>query len=163
MSDRKAEIRARFVAEAARIGEDPCALAFSDEDVQSLEEKVNDFCCTAMQGELARTCAQHEDRRDCADNVITVAPDGGYGILIHDGGHSYYRINFCPWCGKKLSRADADVVQDAVAGSMEPMTRAQLVTATGLSDEDVRVAVEVLVAVGEVEVDAAKRVRIAKP
>jgi len=28
---------------------------------------------------------------------------GRYGIIIHDGGGSFYEINFCPWCGKRTS------------------------------------------------------------
>ena len=27
-----------------------------------------------------------------------------YGIKVLDGGSSVQRINFCPWCGKKLPR-----------------------------------------------------------
>jgi hypothetical protein len=26
-----------------------------------------------------------------------------FGLPIHDGGSSFIKINFCPWCGKKLT------------------------------------------------------------
>ncbi|MFN7913447.1 MAG: DUF6980 family protein [Bacteroidota bacterium] len=25
-----------------------------------------------------------------------------YGIPIHDGGYSFIKIKFCPWCGKPI-------------------------------------------------------------
>lgn len=36
------------------------------------------------------------------DIVIYIARDRTYGIPIHDGGSSYIRIHFCPWCGEKF-------------------------------------------------------------
>jgi hypothetical protein len=61
------------------------------------------YCCDIMKGELERTCNHHADRQDCADNVIHLSKDGTqWGIMIHDGGHSVYDINFCPWCGERL-------------------------------------------------------------
>jgi hypothetical protein len=27
-----------------------------------------------------------------------------YGIPIHDGGSSFIEIEFCPWCGTKLTK-----------------------------------------------------------
>ena len=37
------------------------------------------------------------------DSVITQYKKGkAFGIPIHDGGSSFIRINYCPWCGKKL-------------------------------------------------------------
>ena len=32
----------------------------------------------------------------------------GYGLIIHDGGESFILIQFCPWCGKKLSHDRRD-------------------------------------------------------
>lgn len=38
------------------------------------------------------------------DSVITYASKRKeFGIPIHDGGSSYIQINYCPWCGQKLS------------------------------------------------------------
>ena len=43
----------------------------------------------------------HEDRYDCLDAFVAVVR-GGYGLIIHDGGHSVVEINFCPWCSTKF-------------------------------------------------------------
>ncbi len=32
-----------------------------------------------------------------------------YGIIIHDSGKSYIKIEFCPWCGKKLPVSKRDL------------------------------------------------------
>nr|WP_067736167.1 hypothetical protein [Novosphingobium naphthalenivorans] len=48
------------------------------------------------------TCETHPDRHDCGDCLIDQDSNGCYGIMIHDGGSSMVRINFCPWCGAKL-------------------------------------------------------------
>ena len=37
------------------------------------------------------------------DSIIThTAKRKQFGIPIHDGGSSFIKINFCPWCGKNL-------------------------------------------------------------
>lgn len=61
------------------------------------------FCCGAMSDAVKYRCPDHEHRSDCADCLIEHYPSSGdYGILIHDGGTSYMRISFCPWCGTRL-------------------------------------------------------------
>ena len=48
-------------------------------------------------------CEQHPDVFDCSDNLIYHSAESGeYGLVIHDGGSSYARIDYCPWCGAKL-------------------------------------------------------------
>jgi hypothetical protein len=118
-------------------------------------------CCTGMQEHLAHECKDHHNPFDCPDHVMVHIGED-YGIPIHDGGRSYIQVSFCPWCGTKLTRADADVVYDAVAAAAEPLTRAEIVEATALSSADVHDAVEVLVSVGEVEIGGDKRVRITR-
>jgi len=59
------------------------------------------YCCDTMKSHLNRTCLQHSFI-DCADNVIVYCGRKTYGILIHDGGSSYYQIKYCPWCGKEF-------------------------------------------------------------
>ncbi len=50
-------------------------------------------------------CPDHKDRFDCPDCLIHYAEKNGeYGIIIHDGGTSFAGIQFCPWCGKGLSK-----------------------------------------------------------
>ena len=56
-----------------------------------------------MEYYLNMKCKQHKSPCDCPDNVITYnEKTGKYGLIIHDGGSSYYKIAFCPWCGQRL-------------------------------------------------------------
>jgi len=60
-------------------------------------------CCEMMGEHLNRKCEQHPDLYDCPDVVITGPPEQSkWGLPIHDGGHSFISIQFCPFCGKKL-------------------------------------------------------------
>jgi hypothetical protein len=48
-------------------------------------------------------CEAHPDPFDCTDNLIYYPPDSEqYGPIIHDGGSSFSRITYCPWCGARL-------------------------------------------------------------
>jgi hypothetical protein len=58
-------------------------------------------CCARMSEELNRICPAHANRSDCPDALVT-AMNGGYGLMIHDGGTSAMGIAFCPWCGARL-------------------------------------------------------------
>jgi len=60
------------------------------------------YCCSKMKYYLNLRCQQHPSPFDCPDNVVIKTKKGEYGIIIHDGGPSYYKINYCPWCGKNL-------------------------------------------------------------
>ncbi|OYW41917.1 MAG: hypothetical protein B7Z38_06655 [Rhodobacterales bacterium 12-64-8] len=55
-----------------------------------------------MERDLIRSCPQHPDRYDCPDNLI-VETERGFGLIVHDGGHSHVQISYCPWCGTGLS------------------------------------------------------------
>jgi hypothetical protein len=64
-------------------------------------------CCEEMHQQVTRTCDRHPDRFDCPDCLIHYSErTGGYGIIVHDGGRSFIRIAFCPWCGTKLPDID---------------------------------------------------------
>jgi hypothetical protein len=54
-----------------------------------------------MDYDLSQKCDVHETRYECPDALITVVR-GGYGLIVHDGGSSFIKISFCPWCGSKL-------------------------------------------------------------
>jgi hypothetical protein len=54
-----------------------------------------------MDDDLSQTCDLHETRFDCPDALIAVM-EGGYRLIVHDGGSSVIEIHFCPWCGSKL-------------------------------------------------------------
>jgi hypothetical protein len=61
-------------------------------------------CCEAMQAQVEFTCPDHPEQDDCPDALISYfAKRREYGLRIHDGGSSSIAINFCPWCGAKLS------------------------------------------------------------
>ena len=59
-----------------------------------------------MDYDLNQSCDKHTDRGDCPDALIAVVR-GGYGLIVHDGGSSVIRIDFCPWCGSKLPEISA--------------------------------------------------------
>lgn len=40
-------------------------------------------------------------RAQCPDVVIEQYKND-VGLPVKDGGSSYIKINFCPWCGKKV-------------------------------------------------------------
>lgn len=61
------------------------------------------ICCEDMRLDLERLCDLHPERWDCPDCLVWYsASQNGYGLIIHDGGESYLRIRFCPWCGTAL-------------------------------------------------------------
>ncbi len=55
-------------------------------------------CCDRMDRDLNETCDAHGDRFACPDALIQ-SVNGGYGLIVHDGGSSVIEISFCPWCG----------------------------------------------------------------
>jgi len=56
-----------------------------------------------MAEQLAWKCDTHPDPIDCPDKVIYLSSRGTFGLRIHDGGSSYYFIDYCPWCGTRVS------------------------------------------------------------
>lgn len=58
-------------------------------------------CCKFMTAQMAKVCPNHDDPWDCPDYVI-VERKGGFGIPIRDGGRSYMRLYYCPWCATQL-------------------------------------------------------------
>ncbi len=62
---------------------------------------MSDECCSRMEHDLHQQCDEHPDRFDCPDSLIT-KNKSGYGLIVHDGGHSYIKISYCPWCGTKI-------------------------------------------------------------
>jgi hypothetical protein len=58
---------------------------------------------TLLRGEVERACETHPDRFACPDCLVHHSPKSGhYGLIVHDGGRSSLRIQFCPWCGVRL-------------------------------------------------------------
>jgi hypothetical protein len=68
-------------------------------------------CCERMAVDLQHKCDVHSDRFECPDAFIS-STRGGYGLMIHDGGHSVIEISFCPWCGSKLPPIKRSLIVD---------------------------------------------------
>ena len=65
---------------------------------------------------VAYACEQHPDRSDCPDCLVEYCPKfDEYGLMIHDGGSSSISIQFCPWCGSRLSECKRDCWFDELA------------------------------------------------
>ena len=66
-------------------------------------------CCEDMRRHVKYVCDQHADRYDCPDCLVSYSPTRReYGLIIHDGGTSYIRIQFCPWIGTRLPESTRD-------------------------------------------------------
>lgn len=60
-------------------------------------------CCNQMMEILNLDCNEGESSFQCSNSVMYYNEKfDEYGMIIHDGGSSYIKIDFCPWCGKKL-------------------------------------------------------------
>lgn len=61
------------------------------------------YCCEHMAEKINHKCSTHTDPFECPDHLICYDEEyEEFGIMIHDGGHSYVAIDFCPWCGSPL-------------------------------------------------------------
>jgi len=62
------------------------------------------YCCLMMADKVYQSLDEDgEIKYDDVDVIINKWDKGLYGIPIHDGGTSMVLINYCPWCGTKLS------------------------------------------------------------
>jgi hypothetical protein len=92
------------------------ARAAGGHQADTLAAVNGDYCCDTMRADLERVCDQHPDRWDCPDALIGYfASTGEYGLIVHDGGSSMSVIEYCPWCGAKLTRS-----RDARSGRVIP-------------------------------------------
>ncbi len=70
-----------------------------------LKEKKIDcskYCCLKM-AYYVSMATKNLLKKDDPDIVINFySKEKKYGLPIHDGGNSYIKIDYCPWCGKKL-------------------------------------------------------------
>ena len=61
------------------------------------------YCCIMMANYLIEDKKSKGKEEINYDSVMTHYKKGGvFGIPIHDGGSSFIKINYCPWCGTKL-------------------------------------------------------------
>jgi hypothetical protein len=60
-------------------------------------------CCEEMDYHANLNCDIHENPYDCLGKIILfIEKENDYGLIIHNGGSSYIKIDFCPWCGSNL-------------------------------------------------------------
>jgi hypothetical protein len=68
------------------------------------------FCCDTMTERINHKCQQHDDPFECPDNLVYYSPKfDEYGLIVHDGGSSYIKIEFCPWCGTNVPESKRDL------------------------------------------------------
>ncbi len=64
-------------------------------------------CCKKMNEQIEFVCEAHPEKFDCPDNLIFHSKNSDeFGLIIHDGGSSFMKIDFCPFCGKNLAKND---------------------------------------------------------
>lgn len=69
------------------------------------DNEESSHCCEMMQTNVNYSCEVHDNAYECPDHLIFYNKvSRSYGIIIHDGGESVVKINYCPWCGKKLPK-----------------------------------------------------------
>ncbi|HEY1013063.1 MAG TPA: HEAT repeat domain-containing protein [Herpetosiphonaceae bacterium] len=62
------------------------------------------WCCAQMTAQQTQVCPDHPDPADCPDRLVSYdAETDTYGLWIHDGGHSFIALAYCPWCGAHLA------------------------------------------------------------
>lgn len=62
-----------------------------------------------MKRQFNMVCPLHEERWECSDKLVCYSPKfDEYGLVVHDGGSSSVRIEYCPWCGTKLPESKRD-------------------------------------------------------
>lgn len=72
-------------------------------------------CCSAMTKALEHHCAEHSNRFECPDALISYYDKfDEYGLIIHDGGTAVSSIDYCPYCGKKLPESKRDLWFDTL-------------------------------------------------
>jgi hypothetical protein len=64
---------------------------------------VLSLCCDDMARAVTFDCEHCRDSFDCADVLVHYSEaHGHFGLIIRDGGKSWVKIDFCPWCGQQL-------------------------------------------------------------
>lgn len=65
------------------------------------------YCCKKMNYFLGQ-CSKDKDFN--SDDIIYYEPKfDEYGIVVHDSGNSYIKMEYCPWCGTKLPASKRDL------------------------------------------------------
>ena len=65
------------------------------------------FCCAKMEYFVNKN---REKQKFDSDDIIYYSPQfDEYGLVVHDSGESYIKIDYCPWGGKKLPESKRDL------------------------------------------------------
>jgi hypothetical protein len=72
------------------------------QEIKKSKVKIGRHCCTKMTYYLIFDKKTNEINPDAIIRFNKREKD--YGIPIHDGGMSYIKIAFCPWCGTLLTK-----------------------------------------------------------
>ncbi|MDX5435811.1 MAG: hypothetical protein LPK03_01370 [Pontibacter sp.] len=63
------------------------------------------YCCMMMADKVFESLDEDgEIKYDDPEVIINKWDEGFYGIPVHDGSATMVVINYCPWCGSKLSK-----------------------------------------------------------
>ena len=72
------------------------------QQIKKSKVKVGRHCCTKMTYYLTFDKRTKEINPDAIVRFNKKNKD--YGIPIHDGGQSFIEIDYCPWCGTRLTK-----------------------------------------------------------
>lgn len=63
-----------------------------------------EVCCDDLARAMKLDCDKCRNGFECADVLVHYSEQHNhYGLIVHDGGESWVKIDFCPWCGSRLS------------------------------------------------------------
>ena len=79
-----------------------CADWYLKQEIKKAGLSYKKYCCVEMAYHLIKDKESKNQKGINYDSVVTKRR-GNFGLPIHDGGNSYILINYCPWCGSKLS------------------------------------------------------------
>jgi len=79
-----------------------CADWYLKQRIKEAGLSYKKYCCVEMAYYLIEDKKSKNQKEINYDSVVTKSRDD-FGLPIHDGGNSYIVINYCPWCGSKLS------------------------------------------------------------
>jgi hypothetical protein len=75
------------------------------EKLKSKGFDYDNYCCLMLADKIFESLDEDgETRYDDPEIVINKWDEGLYGIPVHNGSASMVVINYCPWCGTKLSK-----------------------------------------------------------
>lgn len=95
-----------YEAYAEAIHEDEACYSWATaEKLTSAGFDYSTYCCMMMADKVFESLDEDgEIKYDDPEVIINKWDEGFYGIPVHNGGATMVVINYCPWCGSKLSK-----------------------------------------------------------